>query len=87
MSPMTDAIFGALNSLPLDTMAALIRWMVLGVGIVFVYYVVYSLRRLRRTQHYIANRLTVVLGEHELQLRDRDANAAKPTHRYSAARR
>lgn len=65
---MTDAVLMDLFDLvTFSALGTFVRWFVLFVGICFVYYVVYSLRRLRASVHHIANRLQVVLGQEELK--------------------
>lgn len=68
-----------LDFLTLDGLGKAIRWFVLGVGIAFAYYVVYSLRRLRANVHYMANQLQLMLGTQELSRAQRDADSRPRT--------
>jgi hypothetical protein len=73
----------------LESVSRALRWFTVGVGVCFVYYVVYSLRRLRKNLHYIANSLQIVLGDRELRelKRQYDAEARRDAHYTPASPR
>jgi hypothetical protein len=87
MTEWLTAVQAALEGVlvPLSHFGTVVRWFVLGVGIAFAYYVVYSLHRLRRNLHHVANSLTVVLGERELE-RHRDHPVVAGPRRPAARR-